>query len=198
MSSKFPTATIPIYDGDDQQRMAELRAAAQHATRVAEAQKSGARRLGDPVADPTEAQAKFDAFVDEAAERAEPLSIQAIGRRRFRDLRMEHPPRKVKRVVDEEEREVTHDDDLFYKLNTETFPMALLTYIDPDDPTIRTVTSPEMPTRKALEKYFDDDLTEGIFEEAWTTAYFLNTATAADPKAVKFSANTQMSDETSG
>ena len=99
MSTLKPrTATIPIYQGDDAERLAELRMAVAVAERQAMQSNGAPRRGGD--SDPAEAikaaQAAYDAFVDEAAERAVEVVVRSIGRRRFRDLVAAHPPRKEK------------------------------------------------------------------------------------------------------
>lgn len=187
-------ATIPIYDGDDFERMAELRREVDIAERKAEADRlnRGASRIGDD--DPAEpdyvieARAAFDAFVDEAAERAETWVLEPIGHEEFRALLKEHLPRKV---TGEGGKEVDHPDDEPWGVNTETFPRALLTYVDPDDAEIRTVAEPRLDAtqlRRRLKR-----LAAGEFESMWLSALMLNKQGVVDPRAGKFSPSTQRS-----
>ena len=206
MSTLTPRSAVHvIYQGDDMGRLADLRRAADIAERLAEQDTGSAKRLGD-----TEAQAEvqaaqdaYDAFVDEAAERAVTVELKSIGRRRFRDLMAEHPPRKVaaKPSEDDEDEvptdaEVDHPDDAGFGVNIETFGEALLTYIDADDPTIRTITAPDFAGRKAVAAFIDDELADGDFDSLWVTAYALNRQPSADPKASRFSAAPRSSTET--
>src|SRR5690349_15962520 len=101
-------ATIPIYDGDDFERLAELRREVDIAerkvlTESARETVAAPRRAGDEISNPVAeaeraaqaARDAFDAFVDEASERAETWVIAPIGHEEFRALLREHPPRKV-------------------------------------------------------------------------------------------------------
>lgn len=181
--SKLPSQSITIYDGDDHQRLAELQATVAQAHRNHELAKlSGTRRVGDDTS-PAAATAALEAFITEAAERAEEIVVNAIGRTDFRELRLAHPPRKVTETVDGEDVEVTHPEDAEpWNVNTETFPLALLMFVDPEDSTIRTITTPALE-QAALRRYLTKELTEGQFDQAWTTAFYLNTTSAPDPKA---------------
>lgn len=189
MPIKPRTATVLIYQGDDLERLAELRRVADTAERIRqEADRAGNARAGDT----DESKAKrdeYDAFVLEASERAESVSLQAIGRGRFRDLLREHPPRKVKG----EDGEETHPDDDTYECNVETLPDALLTFVDGD---VRSITSPEFGTRKACSDFLNNDLSAGDFETLWVTAYWLNAAPGADPKSSTYSLDAQNTSET--
>lgn len=191
-------AEIVIYQGDDLTRLAELRKSAElarrAARRAAEQEQAAPLRLGDesPASDDATLpeEAAYDAAVEEAAERAVIVRIRAIGRRRFRDLMAEHPPRKVtvKRGEGDDEREVeeAHPDDASFDVNTETFGPALLGFVDLDDPEIRTIAEPEF-SRKALTAFLDDEISEGDFEGMWVAAYYLNRSPSADPKASRYS-----------
>ena len=148
MSTLKPrTATVVIYQGDDLERLGELKREAALAERLAQDDLDAARRSargaplrgGDP--DPlVEAEAAFeaavkptrdayDAFLDEAVERAVEVEVQALGRKRFRALVEVHPPRMVK---DSEGKDVPHEDDDGFGVDTATFPDALLTYREGD------------------------------------------------------------------
>lgn len=192
------TASVVIYQGDDMDRMTELRRAAEQAEAIAERSKGAPRRAGDEFgAGVQEAKDAYDAFVDEAAERAVTVELHSIGRRRFRDLMTEHPPRKVMVKDDPDpeqpdlpvkEHEEDHPEDAGYDVNVDTFPEALLTYIDPDDSEVRTIAAPEFKDRKAVTAFLDDSVSEGDFNGLWQAAYYLNRMPSQDPKASRFSA----------
>lgn len=208
-------ATIPIYHGDDFERMAELRREIDIAERKLAAVKQDAEesalsvnRLGDDdsesakVADAKErlaaAKEAFSAFVDEAAGRAENWVLAPIGHQEFRELLKAHPPR-VSKTTDDEGKilETIIDDDAAFvslgiSVNTETFPRALLTFVDPEDDEIRTVREPfesEATLRKRIKR-----LSSGEFETMWLRAYFLNSGTIADPKSSDFYEGARRSD----
>lgn len=205
------TTTVVIYQGDDLSTLSELRTAATIAERKAQvdlnlaqarARLDAPRRAGDPTPeDPQVAydeavkpsQDAYDAFVDEAAERATVVTLQAIGRKGFRALMLEHPPRTTE-TVDEDgtKQEKVHEDDAQWGVNTETFPDALLAYEEDDD---RTLLEPEFESGKQRQKWLDR-LAEGDFEKLWATAYQLNRAVGADPKASRFSPAPQSSTAT--
>lgn len=208
MSTLKPrTATIPIYQGDDTERLSELRMAVAIAERQAEIKRQqhessqgGPRRMGDKPAtssaDVQEADAAilaaqdaYDAFVDEAAERAVEVQVRAIGRRRFRELVAAHPPRKVK---NSEGKEVTHDDDAPYEVNVETFAPALLGFAEAGEEGVRTILAPAeaVKSAKALEDFLEDDLTDGDYDKVFQVAYWINRAPGSDPKELRFSPST--------
>ncbi|MCW2496399.1 hypothetical protein [Jatrophihabitans sp.] len=211
------TTSVVIYQGDDMPRLTELRRAAETARQFEEAtaerlaETSEVARAGDDDAEELVAvkaetkarQDEYDAFVDEAAERALTIELHAIGRKRFRDLMAEHPPRKVLVKVepapDAEEDAVPtvverdHEDDAGYDVNTETFPDALLTFIDPENPEVRTIAAPEFASRSAARAFLDDELEEGDFPGLWVAAYYLNRMPSADPFQSKYSAGHQTS-----
>lgn len=181
---KRRTATIVIYQGDDLERLSELR----REVSVAEAKFQEAvlrpRRGGDedPKAAVRAAQQAFDAFVDEAAERAVEVHLQAMGRKPFRALLAEHPARQVEGP---EGKPVDHDDDIDYGANTETMfePLMAASIMAP------AFTPPE---RQA----FLDDLSDGDSERLFATAFWLNRSPGGDPKEQRFSSITRSSTET--
>lgn len=180
--------TIPLYDGDDFERLSELRREVEIAERKAKAaDQASPLRIGD-IPDAIEAAAvvkrareAYSDAVDEAAERAETWVLQAIGHGEFRDLLAAHPPRKVTEEVDGKATEVTHPDDAGWEFNSETFPEALLTFVDPEDDEHRTVLEPfesVVALRKRIRR-----LARGEFETLWVAAHELNAGLVADPKA---------------
>ena len=208
------TTSVTIYQGDDLDRLGELRREADLAERIAQealdkaeaqAANPGPRRTGDSAPDLTAARAAFeaackptrdafDAFVDDAAERALIVWLRSIGRRRFVDLVAEHPARKVA-GKGESEPETVHEEDRLFNVNTETFPSALLTYIDADYPEFRTITEPGFKGRAEVQAFLDDEIAEGDFDKLWMAAYWLNRTPGADPKAVRYSTASPRSSE---
>ena len=196
MSTLKPrTATIPIYQGDDAEHLAELRMAVAVAERQA-AQTQAPRRGGDPAPseDVKAAQEAYDAFVDEAAERAVEVVVRAIGRRRFRDLVAAHPPRQVK---DADGKDVTHEDDEHLGVNVETFAPALLTFAEPGEDGVRTIIAPADAVKSpgALRDFLDDEVTDGDYEKIFTVAYWINRAAGSDPKELRYSPSTSATSE---
>lgn len=181
--------TILIYHGDDFERLAELRREVEIAHRKAESESTAPRRFGDlpETVDVQAAEDAYDAFVDEAAERAEAWVLNPIGHGEFRQLLKDHAPRTVSET-DENGKTVesTHPEDEGWGFNTETFPKALLEFIDPDDDAIRTVVEPAFDTVAALRKRLKR-LSVGEYDSIWTAAYMLNSGGVADPKASRFS-----------
>lgn len=191
MAIKPRTATVPIYQGDDMERIAELRMAAESAQhRAKQAAESGSRRMDDDAG--SVEKAAYDAFVIEAAERAVMVRLRAIGRGRFRDLLLEHPARQV----DGPDGKETHPEDVAYEANVTTLPDALLTFVDADAD-VRTIEAPEFSTRKACQDFLDNECAAGDFDKLWMTAYWLNAAPSADPKDGLYSIGDQSSIETS-
>jgi hypothetical protein len=167
------TATHIIYHGDDIEQIADLRIAADTATRQ---EKGNAARLGDL----GDAQASWDAyhaFVDEAAERAVQIRVNQIGRKAFRALLTEHPPRDG------------NDSDKAEGFNDDTFPEALL---------LASMVEPEFPSNAARQEFLDS-LADGDFDALFMKAYLINRSPGTDPKkAGRYSETTLTSDEIYG
>lgn len=203
-------ATIPIYEDDDFERLADLRRevaiAERHlAQKRLEAAEGalGASRIGDDepdaIREATEAlqaaQDAYDRAVDEASERAEMWSLKPIGHEEFRKLLKDHPPRKVFEGEGDDRKEVDHPDDAEWDVNTETFPKALLLFVDPDDEGIRTVVEPKFDSDAAFRRRVKR-LSEGEFQSMWVTAYMANKGGLADANFTRFSPGTPRSTET--
>lgn len=202
----MPKATIPIYHDDDFEKLADLRREVDVADRKVDAARQRAleaqfsARAGDDNPDDVrlaEAAAEkardvFDAFVDEASERAEMWELKPIGHEEFRGLLKDHPPRKV---IDDEGAEAPHPDDVHWGVNTESFPTALLLFVDPEDSEHRTVVGPKFDTEDLFVKRVRR-LSDGEFDTMWTTALMANQGGVADPKSQRFSPTTPRSDGT--
>lgn len=169
------TTSVVIYQGDDLERLAELR----RAVARAEAASEGApRRAGDETPARAERDA-YDAFVVEAAERAVEIRLEALGSTRFGDLMLAHPPRMV--ATDDGGR--MHEDDEPFGVNTLTFGKALLSFRDARK---RTIIEPDL-SPDALSEFLDDECSDGDVEKLWTAAYYLNRGVGGDPKGTMFS-----------
>ncbi len=160
---------------------------------LAEALSSAREVLAEKRAAAQEKRDAYDAFIPEAAERAVEVVLQAIGNRRFRQLLLQHPPRKVPGPENEQ---VVHEDDAEFDVNSATFPDALLRFADEDDPDRRTIAAPEF-THKALAEFLDDEIEFGNFERLWQTAYALNRGASIDPFLTTFSDVSPRSEPTS-
>lgn len=208
----MPKFTVPIFADNDQERLSELQRAVEFARRRVAAAKQAAAgvspRGGDAApdaeaaADLSAAQAAYDEFLDEAAERGESWVLESIGHEEFRDLLKAHPPRMVtKTAEDGSATEETHPEDVAWGVDTEKFPKELLLYVDPEDPEIRTVSELKINKRniagnaEAMRKRVKR-LSEGQFDALWTNAFVLNKAGVKDPKLDRFSPVTPRSTET--
>lgn len=196
--------TVNIYKGDDQERLTELKRAVVVARRYEAANTGVSLRGGDESPDDAvkKAQAEFDAYVDEAAKRAEAWVLDHIGHRAFRNLLTAHPARKVTTTAEDgTTKEETHPDDETWGVNTEEFPEKLLLFVDEDDPEIRTVSELKIGNRNiakdvtAMRKRVKR-LSEGQLMDLWTSAFLLNKAGVSDPKLDRFSPATPRSNET--
>lgn len=200
----MPKLTVPIYDGDDFERLADLRRAIQTAERrldfakreeaeeSARAGDDGGVSVARARGELERAHQAFDEFVTEAADRAEPWVVQSIGHEEFRQLLKDHPPRTE--TLEDGTEKVDPIDDL-YGVNVETFPKALLTYVDPDDDEFRTIAEPAFESVAAMRKRVKR-LSSGEFDTLWATAFKINTAGASDPKFETYSTGTSTLDET--
>lgn len=175
--------TVPIYQDQDMERLVDLRREVDIAERYA---KSGtpSPRMGDDEADPVvAAKEAFDAFVLEAAERAEIWKLETIGHEEFRALLRAHPPRTE---TDDKGVETLVPEDQGFDVNTETFPKALLLFVDPEDEEIRTVVAPKFDSEAALRRRVKR-LSAGQFDTLWVMALSINRNLVSDPLDGRFS-----------
>lgn len=193
--------TVLIFAGEDHAELADLRrrvGIAERKVLIAEAEVENARlaprMVGDEVpSDDTVTQAKkavedakaeYDAFVAEAADRAEVWELEAIGHDEWRAMKDRHPPRKVPAPTeaDPEAAEVHEDDAEPWLVNTVTFGKELLNYrhTDEDGDEFRTVVKPDLSVddlRRRIKR-----LSDGEFHDLWSTAYLLNSGGIGNPK----------------
>lgn len=181
------TATVLIYQGDDMANLADLHREVEHAEAAAKAASKSPLREGDPIPSAQAERDAYNAAVDEAAERAIEVTLTAIGTKRWADLVAEHPARTVE--VDGKPQTVVADQ--IHEVNTDTFPRALLTYNRDGKRTL----SIDGVSEADVAEFLDEEIAEGDFEKLWSTAYWLNRGTAADPKDSKFSPGSPRSDE---
>lgn len=172
------TASVVIYQGDDIERLSELRRAAEIAQRQADGAAGVSLRVGDdlPTSEDVETKrAAYDEFVDEAAKRAIVVEVTALKRARFRELMAAHPARDK------------NEDDEQYGVNVDTFPPLFLA----ESATVA-VGERELPAAKARDLL--DELPEGDFDRVFATAYMLNRAPGADPRDGRYSSAPRTSD----
>jgi hypothetical protein len=166
MASVEPrTSVVTIYGGDYLDRLRHLEQ--QHKAAV-ESERSSSRLLADDAQSPAIA-AEHERLKAEAEETALHVTLRALGRKAWRALVEEHPPRPG----------VTSDSDV--GVNEATFKEALVP---------ASIVSPEL-SEDDLDAISDID-----WDRLYFTAFALNRSPAASPKAL-VSPTSPESDETS-
>ena len=61
---------------------------------------------------------------------------------------------------------------------------------------IRTIVEPEFPTKAALTRFLDDQITEGDFDTLWLTAFGANRGASGNPLDHRYSTGSRSSTET--
>lgn len=166
------TETIYLFQGDDEERIRDLDRRAREAQKSAAS--SGPRLLAEGE-DWHDLAQQHDALVVEARERAVKVVVRALGRRTWRQLVSEHPPREG------------NAEDQAAGINEETFADALVPV---------SIASPTFESDAARDDFLDS-LNDAQFNGLYLTAFFLNRGTQASPKASLVSALTPTSTETS-
>lgn len=173
---KPQTKTVVLYQGDDLARIDELQEAV--ASAISQGKPEGDASATMDEADPSQDAAKaHDDFVTEAETRAVKIEVQVLGRRQWRSLVAEHPPRMETKTVpgegDEPAKvtEVVHSDDATVGFNTESMadPLVAASVIGFD-------TSVDRDS-------FIDGLSDRNFMKVYGAAVYLNCGVIADPKA---------------
>lgn len=165
---KPQTETVLLYQGDDLAHLRELKRAVDDAKLADESPLP--RTLGEVSASET-ARDEYNEFIEEAKTRATAVVLQALGRKRWRSLVSQHPPRP------------DSDEDAAVGINEDTFAEALLAYVNPVDTNERTLLSPEFATAAEREKFLDH-LTDAQIERLYVVAFALNRTFGEDPKAL--------------
>lgn len=193
-------ASVPIYASGDRQKMRDLRVdvevAENHLSKCIEQARDRPRRLGDDDPDSVRlareavdaAKAAYDAFVGEAADRADEWEVAAIGWEAWVDLIEAHPPRTETKGEGDDAEVVTVPEDRYHRVNTKTFGKALLLFVDPEDPEHRTVTKADVDLARLGPRL--KRLPKGEFDTLWMVAYEQNVELISDPKASRYGIGT--------
>jgi hypothetical protein len=171
-----PRETVPLFQGDDLQRIEELRAELMEAASSAVV---GPRLLSETAPEGTaELKAKAEAhddFVREATERARKIEIQALPRTKKRELQAAHPARTVTETITDPDGtirsvEIPHKDDdkgfNFETLADVLVPASLVGFTSP-----------------AAAVAFAEDLSDPHFNAIYRAAIRLNYEDGTVPKA---------------
>lgn len=185
------SGVVFFYEPDDLDKLAELKQRADIAIRAAESEQTSAR-IGDAAESPQAAIDELKAFARELADRTPSARVGHIGQEAWRLLLSQHRPRYERRMIDGQLQDVMHDDDQQFGVNTDTFPSALLNYVDPEDPDNRTILEPAFAAPVEREKWLKRRR-GGDFLQLWTTAWALNGRVTQDPKALLASLETSLS-----
>jgi hypothetical protein len=164
------TARIPLYQGDDLEKIEGLRADVERA-RLAS---SGPARVGDTFSGVAAAQAALMAACEEAEPRAVAVVVKALGRRQWRSLVQEHPARDGEK------------EDEMLGVNAEAFPDALVP---------ASILEPAFDTPADRDDFLDS-LSDADFNRLFRAAFTLNRVPADDPKDLLAYEQISESDET--
>ncbi|HET8614292.1 MAG TPA: hypothetical protein VFL94_02120 [Actinomycetales bacterium] len=182
------TTKVLLFQGEDRQRFEELLAEVQREAAP------GPKRIADTAA--ADAVEAYNAFIDEAQERAVTVLLRALGRTKWRAMVAEHTrPVKVKRPVTEK-REAPDG------AVVETSRFVEVEEDQLDEPGF----APVLVAASMLEPGFDtaverdeflDALSDADFSRLYTAAWVLNQSSGVvDPKPLNVSDLTPSSDET--
>lgn len=161
-------AVVTIYQGDFIDRIRHLE---RQALAAVEAEGSAPRMLSE-VPESHRIAEEHDELVKEAEESAIHVRVQALGRRAWKALVAEHPPREG------------NDGDKTVGVNEETFQEALVAV---------SIAEPVMD--EAGTTQFIDSVADADFMRIYYTAFALNRTSGGDPKAGLASRLTHKSDE---
>lgn len=167
------TARIPLYQGDDLALIESLRGDLERAKATA----GGLLRVGDTNATVDAAKAALLAAYDDAKPRAVWVTVKALGRRNWRSLIDEHPPRDGNR----------EDHDVYggvANISTLADPLVVASIIEP-----------EFPTPLDRDEFLDR-LSDADFTSIFRAAFALNRVPGGDPKDLLAYEQIPVSDET--
>jgi len=151
------TAKVTLWQGDDEQQIREL---AQAAREAREADK-GKTRTADEVPEWMTLAREHDEFVEVAKERAVHVVVRALGRKTWKTLIAENPPRDG------------NENDQAAGVNEDAFSEVLVPL---------SIDSPVFPTDSDRDAFLDS-LNDEQFGRLYMTAFALNRGGQADPKA---------------
>ena len=180
MSTLHPReATVPLWQGDDLAKIADLEAAV-----VRAAGNDTLRRVGDQVAEASTAASAHDAFVTEAKGRAVMLRLTALPRKKWKRIITAHPARE------------NNADDARAGFNIEDgadeLIEACIAEASCDTPDLL----PNLASQANREAFLDS-LSDGQFSQLLSVAVGLNRGVSPDPKADMSSRLTRTSAGTS-
>jgi hypothetical protein len=165
------TRTFP--DGDYPQRLSVVWQALE-AARKDEANDAGPPLLNGQKSPVDELAEEYQALKDEAdadaAEKRRVVTLRAVGRKVWRDLRMKHPPRTKSEDVDDE----TAKGDRLAGVNTDDVG---------DDLLFASISEPKFTSRGDYDEWVDE-LSEGEFQTLLTDAWRLVNVAQFDPKSL--------------
>lgn len=169
------TTVVPLFQGDDYDAIADRLQAVERIARAA-----APRRMAEE-SSVSEASREYDEYVEAALGRALMVRLVALGRKDYRALRNEHPPRMIP-DPEGQDRLVPHDEDTAWGFNYLTFGDALLpksiAEITCNTPGI----APDASTPASIETFLDG-LSDGDFSRLYSAAITLNEGGGPDPKA---------------
>jgi hypothetical protein len=181
MSFKPRTVTVRLYQGDFQQRIAELEDARRQADKAlddARKRKPVEPRLLHDTGNAEEIEAlsakvaEYDAALESVRAEAEAdgsvtsVTMSALPRRRWADLVKQYPPRDGKDVP-----EAIREADASVGVNDETFGEALV------PASIQSISDEDLSVDELLEA-----ISDAQFQMLYANAFALNRALGADPK----------------
>lgn len=170
------TRTVYLLQGEDEERLNDLRETAAKlrakANKIRKDTRPDEWTEADSVA--TAAEEAADQFAEEAQPRAVKVIMRSIGRKKWKALLKDHPPREG------------DESDKVARYNIDTAPEHTVPAC---------LASPALPD--AEREAFLDDLSDAQFDYLARVAHDLNRRVGADPTQRLLSASSQTSDETS-
>lgn len=176
------TATVTIYGGDYLDRIRDL---ARRAEAAHDADDS-VRRVGS-VPEYMRLAQEHDALVEEAEKHALRVKVKALGRRKWKSLAAEHPPRDPKDIPD-------HRGDEKFRCRCVA---CMDRMVGVNEETLADVLVPLAIVEPSLSEDDLDALSDADYNQLYVTAFMLNRGRPEGPKAGLASRMSQESSETS-
>lgn len=153
------TETIVIPQGDDEERLRQLRA--YRDSLKPDKKRAPVLLTDDPDAEYREAEQAVRDFAKEVEERGITVVMRSLGRKTWRELIAEHPPREG------------NDSDKLIGVNADSFGRAIV---------VACMASPVFDNDADRDEFLDE-ITEADYGRIERTAWDLNTGRSSDPKA---------------